>query len=734
MKVLILVPQAGFGNRIRAVASGVVLAQRLGRKFYLCWPSIRPFDSRANVAEMQRVGWEGLFEESFPTADRKSFPKLDRVYSEWLPGDGWYPVQNYVQREWGVTPHQRIDTDGEILKDCQAEIVVVETGHAVRLNDPDWGEEISSVYHKYFMPKKIYLDQLGDKRYNIGISIRKGDLTKYFSEANQSDQELRTWVQGLAKSHTLMIFSDDQKAQKEFREIAGIPNHSIDPFLQFLTLALRCDIVCGTPKSSFAEQAALFGGVPYYTNLSTILTETASGGYITGPDSNFEATLSYRKTLKEIISVSGIRSVVELGCGNWNFFHEEFDGVKYSGFDCVKKVIDLNIGNFGQTENRSFIHQKTSVDDLTLPRCDLLLVKDVLQSLSFETIAKILTKARESAGYILMTNDYHVERLNTDTKDGVYRPLNPLAFPFNMFPCRPIQVCNGKMMVLIPGRDRTFTDFKYSSFHDLPSTKTVLVAILARNKAHTLPKYLECIEHLNYDKEKITIYVNTNNNSDRTEAILQEWIQKHEGEYAKIIYESGDVQELGDDKSTPHGWNDTRCSILGRIRDRSLKVALECKCDYYFVIDCDNFITNPYTLKELIAQEKPIIAPMLRCHPHSSVYANYWYQADSRWFYKGHPHYNKIMNWSWQSNHRVPVVHCTYLIRSEVIPLLSYTRDWEEGLNNYEFGIFCRSAVKNGVDQYICNKSFYGSLYLPPGDITLEREAADFARYVKTIC
>lgn len=35
---------------------------------------------------------------------------------------------------------------------------------------------------------------------------------------------------------------------------------------------------------------------------------------------------------------------------------------------------------------------------------------------------------------------------------------------------------------------------------------TVLIATLVRNKAHTLPYFLSCLEDLNYPKDRITIW------------------------------------------------------------------------------------------------------------------------------------------------------------------------------------------------------------------------------------
>ena len=50
--------------------------------------------------------------------------------------------------------------------------------------------------------------------------------------------------------------------------------------------------------------------------------------------------------------------------------------------------------------------------------------------------------------------------------------------------------------------------------------------------------------------------------------------------------------------------------MLGAIRNKSLQQAKEQKCDFYFVVDCDKFIT-PCTLKELVNKDKPIIGGAL---------------------------------------------------------------------------------------------------------------------------
>lgn len=254
--------------------------------------------------------------------------------------------------------------------------------------------------------------------------------------------------------------------------------------------------------------------------------------------------------------------------------------------------------------------------------------------------------------------------------------------------------------------------------------KTVLLAVLARNKAHVLGEYLDRIEKLDYDKKLISIYVNTNNNVDDTKEILLSWIDAHRDQYRNIEFENVEIESLND--SAPHDWNSERFSALAKIRNRSLEKALQQKTDYYFVVDCDNFIA-PYTLKNLIAHDKPIIAPLLKSIPEAGdLYSNFFMDVEPTGYYKSHPDYGNILRGFKKGITKAPVVHCTYLINSKDIDKLNYI----DGSDDYEFVIFSRSARENGIDQYICNDCDYGTLLHFRDSPTLDEERERFENYL----
>jgi hypothetical protein len=230
----------------------------------------------------------------------------------------------------------------------------------------------------------------------------------------------------------------------------------------------------------------------------------------------------------------------------------------------------------------------------------------------------------------------------------------------------------------------------------------VLVAILAKQKEQVLPLFLRCIEELDYPKSSIVLYVRTNNNTDRTEQILRDWIARVGPSYAGVEFDAAPVEEPVE-AFGQHEWNATRFRVLGNIRNVSLAKTAEHACDFYFVCDVDNFI-QPSTLRELVALKLPIVAPLLRVTDPNGHYSNFFAEIDANGFYAHCDQYQWILQRRVRGVFEVPVVHCTYLIRGDVVPQLGYL----DGSDRYEFAVFSDSARKARIQQYIDNRQVYG--------------------------
>src|SRR5262249_24944691 len=71
----------------------------------------------------------------------------------------------------------------------------------------------------------------------------------------------------------------------------------------------------------------------------------------------------------------------------------------------------------------------------------------------------------------------------------------------------------------------------------------IVVEVLAKEKEPALPLYLDCIEALDYPKSSIVLYIRPNNNTDRTEQILRDWVARVGSLYHAVEFDASYVAE-----------------------------------------------------------------------------------------------------------------------------------------------------------------------------------------------
>jgi hypothetical protein len=237
----------------------------------------------------------------------------------------------------------------------------------------------------------------------------------------------------------------------------------------------------------------------------------------------------------------------------------------------------------------------------------------------------------------------------------------------------------------------------------------VMVAILAKQAAVALPLYLECIEALDYPKTAITLYIRTNNNTDDTAQILHDWVDRVRPMYDHIEFDPTNLP-VPVEQFDVHEWNPLRFAVLSHLRNSCLQKTLEYRCDFLLMADTDNFI-RPHTLRNLVASNLPIVAPLLRSADRGSYYSNFFAQTTETGYYAECEQYHWVLERRVCGLIELPLVHCTYLVRADVIPHLGYS----DGSDRYEFVIFSDRARQAGVPQYIDNREVYG--YIGRDDI-----------------
>jgi SAM-dependent methyltransferase len=122
-----------------------------------------------------------------------------------------------------------------------------------------------------------------------------------------------------------------------------------------------------------------------------------------GLGSTVEDTKEYRQFIERFIREKKITSIVDAGCGDWEFSKEiDWGGASYLGVDISSVVIE-KLGRYA-TDKIKF-----QLGDVTeeLPSADLLIVKDVLQHLPNSLIEKFIVNnlRPERYSWVLLTND-----------------------------------------------------------------------------------------------------------------------------------------------------------------------------------------------------------------------------------------------------------------------------------------------------------------------------------------
>jgi len=155
----------------------------------------------------------------------------------------------------------------------------------------------------------------------------------------------------------------------------------------------------------------------------------AAGKGVSGSGSTLDITPEYRSYLEEFIRKHGVTSVVDAGCGDWNFSSViDWGGASYLGVDIASDVIDA-VRRKHETGKIRF-----QVGDVTdeLPAADLLISKDVLQHLPNALVQKFIKNNLKTGKYkwVLLTNDRGSG--NVDTVPGGYRAIDLAAPPFDV--------------------------------------------------------------------------------------------------------------------------------------------------------------------------------------------------------------------------------------------------------------------------------------------------------------
>ncbi|XP_026960472.1 inactive glycosyltransferase 25 family member 3 isoform X1 [Sagmatias obliquidens] len=246
-----------------------------------------------------------------------------------------------------------------------------------------------------------------------------------------------------------------------------------------------------------------------------------------------------------------------------------------------------------------------------------------------------------------------------------------------------------------------------------PPLPAVVLAILARNAEHSLPHYLGALERLDYPRARMALWCATDHNVDNTTEMLQEWLAAVGDDYAAVVWRPEGEPRSYPDEEGPKHWTKERHQFLMELKQEALTFARDWGADYILFADTDNILTNNQTLRLLIEQGLPVVAPMLDSQ---TYYSNFWCGITPQGYYRRTADYFPTKNRQRRGCFRVPMVHSTFLVslRAEGTEQLgfypphpNYTWPFDDII------IFAYACQAAGVSAHVCNEHRYGYMNVP---------------------
>jgi SAM-dependent methyltransferase len=152
---------------------------------------------------------------------------------------------------------------------------------------------------------------------------------------------------------------------------------------------------------------------------------------LSGPGSGLLRTSSFRDQIPQLLNQLGALSLLDAGCGDFNWMKEVSLPVeRYIGIDVVPELIAHNKQRYGD-DKRSFILGDIVCDEL--PRADVILCRDCLVHFSIKDISRALRNFKRSRSRYLLATTFIEFPDNVEIETGGWRRLNlerrPFCFP-----------------------------------------------------------------------------------------------------------------------------------------------------------------------------------------------------------------------------------------------------------------------------------------------------------------
>lgn len=155
-----------------------------------------------------------------------------------------------------------------------------------------------------------------------------------------------------------------------------------------------------------------------------------------GDGSRYENTVFFREILDNIIDKYQIKSIVDLGCGDFistKAILDIYPKIQYLGLDISHTIINDNQEKY---PNYNFQIFDAVLDDLSFYKYDLIIFRHTLQHLNYQNAQKVINNIKNSSCKYLLVNHQLGLKTNDDNKlkeiDWENQMYNLNVEPFNM--------------------------------------------------------------------------------------------------------------------------------------------------------------------------------------------------------------------------------------------------------------------------------------------------------------
>jgi hypothetical protein len=148
-----------------------------------------------------------------------------------------------------------------------------------------------------------------------------------------------------------------------------------------------------------------------------------------GKGSSLANTHNIRRELPLLLSQLGVRSLLDIPCGDFNWMKEvDLSSIDYLGGDVVESVVHANNERYRSARRHFAV---LDIIHSPLPKVDLILCRDCLSHLPLPEIQLALANIASSKATFVILTHYPAITENQPLPDLHWRPLNFQQAPFH---------------------------------------------------------------------------------------------------------------------------------------------------------------------------------------------------------------------------------------------------------------------------------------------------------------